>query len=260
MHVNRVLGAGAAATASLAVALSLAVAASVATGATAATSTATAARPPLPARMKNTGGGTQLITAVSSGTSNAARTGTLTWWRRQGTTWVKVGSAPARFGYNGLSDRRLEGDGTTPTGIYSLPLAFGIRPNPGTRLHWHHVDAHSWWDENSVTSRYNTWYENCPSTICWKATTRSAHSSEHLADYPVQYAYAAFIGFNAGTKKVVAPARPSGSGIFLHVNGTGYTAGCVSIPRADLIALLKWLNPAARPHIAIGNSASITRF
>ena len=108
--------------------------------------------------------------------------------------------------------------------------------------------------------RYNTWYENCPSTVCWTARTRSAHSSEHLADYPVQYAYAAFIGFNAGPSKVLPPERPSGSGIFLHVNGTGYTAGCVSIPRSSLIAVLKWLNPASKPHIAIGNSASITRF
>jgi L,D-peptidoglycan transpeptidase YkuD (ErfK/YbiS/YcfS/YnhG family) len=250
VHVNRVLAVGVAGAASVAVLLGAAV------GSTAATVTTK----PLPARMRNTGGGTQLITAVSSGTTNATRTGTLTWWRRQGTTWIKVGSAPARFGYHGLSDNRLEGDGTTPTGLYTLPLAFGLRANPGTRLPWRHVDAGSWWDENSLSARYNTWYENCPSSICWRARTRSAHSSEHLADYPVQYAYAAFIGFNAGTTKVRPPARPSGSGIFLHVNGTGYTAGCVSVPQSSLVALLRWLNPAAKPHIAIGNSASITRF
>ena len=46
----------------------------------------------------------------------------------------------------------------------------------------------------------------------------------------------------------------------LHVNGAGYTAGCVSIPRSSLIAVLKWLNPTSKPHIAIGNSASITKF
>jgi L,D-peptidoglycan transpeptidase YkuD (ErfK/YbiS/YcfS/YnhG family) len=251
VQVKRLLGAAGA------VAVSV-----VAVLATAATSTAgTASSKPLPARMRNTGGGTQLITAVSSGKTNATRTGTLTWWRRRGSTWVKVGSAPARFGYNGLSDNRREGDGTTPTGIYTLPLAFGLKPNPGTKLPWRHVDAGSWWDENSLKPRsYNTWYENCPATICWTETTRSAHSSEHLADYPVQYAYAAFIGFNTGSSKVLPPARPSGSGIFLHVNGTGYTAGCVSIPRSSLVAILKWLDPAAKPHIAIGNSASITRF
>jgi L,D-peptidoglycan transpeptidase YkuD (ErfK/YbiS/YcfS/YnhG family) len=249
VHVNRVVAASVAAVSVLAV-----------LGTAADSSAVTVTAKPLPTRMKDTGGGDELITAVSSGKTNAARTGTLTWWRRKGKTWIKIGSAPARFGYNGLSDNRLEGDGTTPTGIYTLPLAFGLKPNPGTRLPWRHVDGGSWWDENSLKPRYNTWHENCPVTICWKASTRSAHSSEHLADYPVQYAYAAFIGFNAGTRQVRPPARPSGSGIFLHVNGTGYTAGCVSIPRSSLVALLKWLNPAAKPHIAIGNSASITRF
>jgi len=250
VHVRRMVAAGVVVAASV-----------VAMLVTAVTSTAvTVATKPLPARMKNTGGGTQLITVVSSGKTNAARTGILTWWRRQGTTWIKVGSAPARFGYNGLSDDRREGDGTTPTGIYTLPLAFGLKRNPGTRLPWRHVDARSWWDENSLKPRYNTWYENCPPTTCWKATTRSAHSSEHLADYPVQYAYAIVIGFNTGASKVLPPARPSGSGIFLHVNGAGYTAGCISMPRSSLIALLRWLNPATKPHIVIGNSASITRF
>ena len=209
----------------------------VAVLATAATSTAvTVTTKPLPARMKNTGGGTQLVTVVGSGKTNAARTGTLTWWRRKGTTWIKVGSAPARFGYNGLSDNRREGDGTTPTGIYTLPLAFGLKPNPGTRLRWHHVDGRSWWAENSLKPRYNTWYENCPSTICWKATTRSAHSSEHLADYPVQYAYAAFIGFNAGRSKVRPPARPSGS-----------ASSCTSTEPATRRAASPSLDPSSSP-------------
>ncbi len=222
--------------------------------------TAAATTAPLPARMKATGGGTQLITAVTSGTTNSSRSGTLTWWTRTGSTWTKVGSASARFGYNGLSDNRLEGDGTTPTGLFTLPVAFGINANPGTRMAWHHVDSGSWWDENSLSSRYNTWYENCPSSICWESATKPAHSSEHLANYRPQYYYAILIGFNTGTTKVRPPSRPSGSGIFLHVNGTGYTAGCISIPQSSLVALLKWVNPSASPHIAIGNSSSITRF
>jgi len=227
-------------------------------GTTALSADATAAAaPPLPARMRDTGGGSQLVTAVVTGSSNAGRTGTLTWWQRTGSTWRAVGSAPARFGYNGLSANRREGDGTTPVGLFGLPFAFGIRPNPGTRMPWKPVDAHSWWDENSLDARYNTWYENCPATSCWTSARRKDHVSEHLADYPTQYAYAAVIGFNTGQVKVRPPARPSGSGIFLHVNGSGYTGGCVSIPQPQLAALLRWLDPAARPHIAIGSSVAI---
>ncbi len=226
----------------------------------ATTNASAATTPPLPARLKNTGGGTQLITAVASGSTNASRGGTLTWWQRNGSTWVKVGSAYVRFGYHGLSDKRLEGDGTTPTGLYTLPLAFGIRANPGTRMPYNTVDAGSWWDENSLSTRYNTWYENCPPSICWTSATKPAHSSEHLASYNPQYRYALFIGFNNAATKIRPPARPSGSGIFLHVNGTGSTAGCLSVPQGTMVALLKWLNPAAHPHIAIGNTTSILRF
>ncbi len=227
---------------------------------TAEAATAEAATVPLPAQMAATGGGTQLVTAVVDGSTDRSRTGTLTWWQRRGATWVKVGSAPARFGYNGISSRRLEGDGTTPVGLYALPLAFGIRPNPGTRLPWRAVTARSWWNENSADARYNTWQENCPLSVCWRASTRSAHASEHLADYRPQYDYAVLIGFNVGARPVRPPARPSGSGIFIHVDGSGYTAGCISLSRASMVALLRWLDASAHPHIAIGNQATIRRY
>jgi L,D-peptidoglycan transpeptidase YkuD (ErfK/YbiS/YcfS/YnhG family) len=217
----------------------------------------------LPEKLASTGGGTQLITAVTSGTTNASKKGTLTWWSRTSTKskkWTKVGSTPARFGKNGLSGNRIEGDGTTPTGLFRLPSAFGIKANPGTKMKWNDVTAHSWWDENSASDRYNTWYENCPASVCWTAATRSARSSERLADYVPQYNYAIFIGFNADKVKVRPPDKPSGSGIFLHVNGSGYTAGCVSVKQSAMVSLLKWLDPAKKPHIVIGNSSSVVKF
>jgi L,D-peptidoglycan transpeptidase YkuD (ErfK/YbiS/YcfS/YnhG family) len=210
--------------------------------------------------MAATGGGTQLITAVTTGKTNASKDGTLTWWRRLGGNWIKVGSTAARFGMNGLSDNRLEGDATTPTGVFTLPTAFGIDANPGTKMPWHKVNAGSWWDENSLDAHYNTWYENCPASVCWTSATYPAHSSEHLADAVPQYHYAVFIGFNAGSTKIRPPARPSGSGIFLHVFGSGHTAGCVSVSQAALVKILLWLNPAKKPHIAIGNASSILTF
>jgi L,D-peptidoglycan transpeptidase YkuD (ErfK/YbiS/YcfS/YnhG family) len=220
----------------------------------------------LPDRMVATGGGTQLITAVTAGTKNSSRDGTLTWWERRGEHWVKVGSTAARFGVNGLSGNRLEGDGTTPTGVFTLPLAFGIEDDPGTEMPWRNVTRGSWWDENSHSGRYNTWFQNCPKTVCWKSSKRRARSSEHLVDDVPQYDYAVFIGFNTGVagfdagSPVRPPDRPSGSGIFLHVFGTGHTAGCVSVKKSAMVALLRWLDPAASPHIAIGNAKSIYRF
>lgn len=44
----------------------------------------------------------------------------------------------------------------------------------------------------------------------------------------------------------------AGSAFFLHVSAGRPTAGCVAIPGADLDAVMRWLDPAARPVITIG--------
>ena len=50
-----------------------------------------------------------------------------------------------------------------------------------------------------------------------------------------------------------------GSGIFVHVFGRGYSAGCVSVSRAGMIRLLRALDPAKRPACAIGTTRRGTR-
>jgi L,D-peptidoglycan transpeptidase YkuD (ErfK/YbiS/YcfS/YnhG family) len=61
------------------------------------------------------------------------------------------------------------------------------------------------------------------------------------------YAFLAVIGFNTSP---VIPGR--GSGIFLHVEVHNSTNGCVSLPKAQLLRVLRWLSPAAAPRIVIG--------
>ena len=43
-----------------------------------------------------------------------------------------------------------------------------------------------------------------------------------------------------------------GSAIFLHINIGTPTAGCVTLPVGELLKVLRWLNPAASPRIAMG--------
>ena len=50
----------------------------------------------------------------------------------------------------------------------------------------------------------------------------------------------------------IGQVRHRGAGIFLHVNGKGATAGCVSVPRAFMRSMMAGLNPKRRPVIAIG--------
>ncbi|MFB8248734.1 L,D-transpeptidase [Streptomyces sp. NPDC055952] len=203
---------------------------------------------PLPARMADTGGGTQLVTAVARGTH--ATTGTVTWWDRAASGhWVRAGSAPARFGANGLTAgaSRKQGTSTTPTGLYGLPYAFGIEAAPrGTRYPYRRVRQDSWWCQDNGSRSYNRWTEPRP------ADCRAAES-EHLVTYRTQYAHALVVGFNYDR-----PVRGRGAGIFLHVHGRGATAGCVSVPKDAMRRILLWADPARRPHIAVGTVSGPT--
>ncbi|MFC9396071.1 L,D-transpeptidase [Streptomyces sp. NPDC057027] len=207
---------------------------------------------PLPERMADTGGGSQLITAEAA--EPGATTGTLTWWDRKDGRWVAAGSAPARFGASGLAEgaSRRQGTNTTPTGLYRLPYAFGVRARPaGTRFPYARVTERSWWCQDNASRAYNRWVEGLPRDC-------RAAESEHLASYGTQYAYALVIGFN-----YERPVRGRGAGIFLHVDGRGATAGCVSVPADAMRAVLAWADPVRRPHIAVGTRGgptAITRY
>ncbi|MEY9989976.1 L,D-peptidoglycan transpeptidase YkuD (ErfK/YbiS/YcfS/YnhG family) [Streptomyces sp. V4I8] len=209
-------------------------------------------QPPLPARMADTGGGTQLITAVAP--EKGSTSGTVTWWDRVGGKWVKAGSAPARFGANGLVEgtRRKQGTNTTPTGLYGLPYAFGIKAAPrGTAYKYRRVHRDSWWCQDNDSRAYNRWTEPL-------ARDCRAAESEHLISYGSLYAYALVIGFN-----YERPVRGRGAGIFLHVKGRGATAGCVSVGEGAMKRILGWAEPGRRPHIAIGTAngrTAITRY
>ncbi|MGW4084563.1 L,D-transpeptidase family protein [Streptomyces sp. NPDC004822] len=207
---------------------------------------------PLPGRMADTGGGTQLITAVAPGTGSTE--GTVTWWDRVDGRWVRAGSAPARFGAKGLVEGtgRKQGTNTTPTGLFRLPYAFGIEAAPpGTAYTYRRVREDSWWCQDNDSAAYNRWSQPL-APDCRPA------ESEHLITYGSRYAHALVIGFN-----YTRPVKGRGAGIFLHVNGRGATAGCVSVPRDAMRSILEWADPGRKPHIAIGTasgSTAITRY
>ncbi|MEC4018580.1 L,D-transpeptidase family protein, partial [Streptomyces sp. H27-D2] len=180
--------------------------------------------------------------------------GTVSWWQRRNGSWVRAGVTPARFGGGGLTEgaTRAQGASTTPTGLYDLPFAFGTRTAPaGVSLPYRPVTDRSWWCQDNGSASYNRWVEPLPDDC-------SAQEAEHLASYGTQYGRAMVIGFN-----YAKPVKGRGAGIFLHVNGSGATAGCVSGPAAAMDAILAWTDRAARPHIAIGTdsgSTAITRY
>jgi L,D-peptidoglycan transpeptidase YkuD (ErfK/YbiS/YcfS/YnhG family) len=50
-----------------------------------------------------------------------------------------------------------------------------------------------------------------------------------------------------------------GAGIFLHHWMNAPTEGCVALPIADLLRVLRWLGPTKHPVIEIGTDAEIGR-
>ena len=180
---------------------------------------------------------TQLITvtAVSHGTTYA----TLRAYRLSGGTWVEVfGPWTARVGYNGVArpGAKREGDGTTPSGTYGFGFFFGVDTNPGVSFSYRHAYPYDYWDDDPASARYNEWTDT--------RTQNAGKDPEPMHQVPA-YDYAAVIGYN--TARV--PGR--GSAIFLHVGTGTATAGCVSLPPAQLLDVLRWLKPADNPRITI---------
>lgn len=165
-------------------------------------------------------------------------------YERRGTGWVRTSSTPGRIGANGFvaGSTRQQDTGTTPAGMYWVRTAFGVQPNPGTRMPYTRVDSRYWWVEQKDSRYYNQL------RLASQGGFRLSHAdSEHLVDYPTQYQWAAVVDFN---RPHPVPGR--GAGIFLHVNGRGATAGCVSVPATVMRATMRWLDPAKHPVIVMG--------
>ena len=188
-----------------------------------------------------TGAGTQLITveAETADTTYAS----LRLWGREGRCWTRTaGPWTARVGRSGLSGNRREGDGTTPTGTYSIGRTmYGIAPDPGVRYRYRRIVCGDYWVEDPRSPSYNRFrHVPCGETPPFRVT------GERLWQARTAYRHLAVVEFNM---RPVVPGR--GSGIFLHATTGGPTNGCISLPVAQLRQVLRWLDPAARPRITI---------
>ncbi len=179
----------------------------------------------------------QLITVTA-----ASRSATFAAFRAlritDGHTVSVFGPWRARVGYNGVAPpgRKREGDGRTPSGSYGFSLFFGVRPDHGFFFPFRHAFGYDFWDDDPASARYNEW-----------VSVRKHNPGvrpEPLHQVPA-YEYAAVITYNAGR----VPGL--GSAIFLHVGTGTATAGCISLPRPELVRVLRWLRPRDHPRIRI---------
>jgi L,D-peptidoglycan transpeptidase YkuD (ErfK/YbiS/YcfS/YnhG family) len=179
----------------------------------------------------------QLITVTAA--SYTTTYATLRVYRLSGMKRVLVfGPWTARVGYNGVArpGRKREGDGKTPSGTYGFSFFFGVQPDLGFSYPFRHAYTYDVWDDDPASPRYNEWVD--------RRKANPGVAPEPMHQVPA-YDYAAVIAYNT------ARTPGLGSAIFLHVGTGTATAGCVSLPRAELIKVLRWLRPADHPLISI---------
>ena len=226
--------------------------------------TAEAGVPPFhPTRLGHVGDSSQVVVVTSRGWS-ASHATLRAYEQDAGGTWhLRHGPWAARVGWNGMvrAGERRQGSGTTPAGTFDLGPGFGSRPDPGTSLNrYRHFDKNDYWVYDPKDPKTYNVLEPFRST---RASWRTSWA-EHLQDWGSgQYRYAVVVQFNLPgdvhwsrrLRQRVAgePADTRrGGGIFLHVNGSGATAGCVSVSKGRMVTLLRWLDSNAEPRVVVG--------
>ena len=192
-----------------------------------------------------TGAPGQRITVEAPSTRST--TAVVRLWRRDGACWDEVaGPWRAHVGRNGVSTHHREGDGTTPAGSFAIgPTMYGNAPSPGVRYRYRRLRCGDWWDEDPASPTYNT----LPPRVAAARAPPFRGGSDPLWRSPRAYRHFAVLDSNA------SPAVPGrGSAIFVHADVGKPTSGCVSLPRAQLVRLLRWLRPELSPVVSIGTA------
>ncbi len=162
-------------------------------------------------------------------------------WERRGDVWQPVHEAAAVIGRSGFvpAEEKLEGDGGTPTGIYSISLVFGYAASADTAMPYRQITADDYWVDDPASSQYNTWVTGTPRGDSWETMLRADGLYRH--GLVVEY----------NTRPVVSG---KGSAIFIHLwHGPGQsTSGCVALAEIDLVKIIAWLEPVKSPVVILG--------
>jgi L,D-peptidoglycan transpeptidase YkuD (ErfK/YbiS/YcfS/YnhG family) len=189
---------------------------------------------------------TRQVVTVNHSRGYHARIG---FWVLRHHRWSRVYAVrDGRIGYGGLvaPANRVQGSGTTPLGTVRLISAFGRHPRgDGWDLPYRRVHRGDYWVEDNQSRFYNRLRNKAQGGFRWWIPASDTNSSERLTDYPQQYEFSIVTSYN------LDQVRHRGAGIFLHVNGGGATAGCVSAPRLFLRRMMWRLDPAEDPVMAV---------
>jgi len=196
----------------------------------------------------------QLVVVTSAGWNDKA--GELSRFEKDADgSWLPVGdSFPIVVGKNGMGwgrglhqagaggPAKVEGDGKAPAGIFSLGTAFGYSDEAPAGVKWDYraCTARDFFVDDTRSAQYNQWVRLGAGE---NPSDRWA-SFERMRRTDALYEVGLVIEHNS------APAvAGKGSAIFFHVwRGPDQgTAGCTAMPKEQMTALLRWLEPGDKP-------------
>ena len=154
------------------------------------------------------------------------------------------------IGRNGFAPpgEKREGDGRTPSGIFSLGTVFGYEPSFPTRMPYRQAVDDDVWVDDVYADDYNHWV---------KIEATRASSFERMRREDDLYKYGIVVEYN--TNPVI---KGYGSAIFFHLwKGLGQpTEGCIALSEENLTMVIRWLDPAARSLVVMGTKEMIDRY
>ena len=170
----------------------------------------------------------QLIFVSASGTTATIAMVT----RDADGTWSEDLCTSGYVGSAGVGET-TEWNHRTPRGQFGFTYAFGILPNPGTKLSYTQVDDTYYWVDD-VNSRYYNQF------VTTKTTPKAWNSAEHIIEINPAYHYVLSLDYNPNCTLGV------GSAIFLHCSTNRPTGGCISVPEDQMITILKNVQPGCQ--------------
>jgi L,D-peptidoglycan transpeptidase YkuD (ErfK/YbiS/YcfS/YnhG family) len=143
-------------------------------------------------------------------------------------------------GDSGSTPHKIEGDNKVPAGVFRFGSAFGYAPANSARwvkLRYLPLTKQIEGIDDSRSHYYNRLVDRSKvARVDWR-------TSEKMLRDDNLYKWGVVVQHNP------AAIPGAGSCIFLHIwkNSSTATAGCTAMPEKDLVQLLRWLDPAARP-------------
>ncbi len=172
--------------------------------------------------------------------------------------WKRLGNpSPCTLGRNGLAwgrgltetnlagPRKKEGDGRTPAGLFSLPLAFGydsqtVAGQAGIRMPYLELSSSMVCVTDADSTAFNTIADSrSPRQTVWTRQERMVRDNDANR-------LGLFIGHN-----LQSPQPGAGSCVLLDIQPNQSTGGSVGCPESLLREILAWIDPASHPVIAI---------